>query len=163
MQECLFRVARHWRRVRVMEHPNAYARKVLVNLALDEGRHRTRYRAELASSGSSPVEEREDEAAVRAFVRVETNADLTSALGELAPRQRVTLVFRYFDDMSEAQVAEVMGCSVGTVKSTTSRALERLRDIVERPMTPQATVDDSTENASTENTDTETKEGSITR
>ena len=61
---------------------------------------------------------------------VETTTDLTNALGELAPRQRVALVLRYFDDLSEAQVAELMGCSVGTVKSTTSRALERLRAIV---------------------------------
>ena len=127
VQECLFRVARRWPRVRVMEHPTAYARKVLVNLALDEGRRRTRHRAELAPSTA----EREDEAAVRVLGWVETNTDLTNALGALAPRQRVALVLRYFDDLSEAQVAELMGCSVGTVKSTTSRALERLRAIVD--------------------------------
>jgi RNA polymerase sigma-70 factor (sigma-E family) len=133
VQECLFRVARHWPRVRAMDHPNAYARKVLVNLALDEGRRRTRHRSELARSGSPQVEEHEDEAAVRVLGWVETSTDMTRALGQLAPRQRVTLVLRYFDDLSEAQVADVMGCSVGTVKSTTSRALERLRDVVERP------------------------------
>jgi len=48
-------------------------------------------------------------------------------------------MLRYFDDLSEAQVAEVMGCSVGTVKSTTSRALQRLRSIVE-PHSPPATT-----------------------
>ena len=162
VQECLFRVARHWPRVRGMEHPNAYARKVLVNLALDEGRRRTRHRSELATSGSAAVEEREDEAAVRVFGWVETNTDLTSALAELAPRQRVALVLRSFDDMSEAQVAEVMGCSVGTVKSTTSRALERLRATVEHPVTPRAT-DAPTGYGSTANGSTETKEGSTTR
>ena len=54
---------------------------------------------------------------------VEDNTDLTRALADLAPRQRATLVLRYFEDLSEAQVADAMGCSVGTVKSTTSRAL----------------------------------------
>jgi RNA polymerase sigma factor (sigma-70 family) len=58
---------------------------------------------------------------------VETTSELVDALGALAPRQRATLVLRYFEDLSEAQVAEIMGCSAGTVKSTTSRALERLR------------------------------------
>jgi RNA polymerase sigma-70 factor (sigma-E family) len=158
VQECLFRVARRWPRVRAMEHPGAYARKVLVNLALDEGRRRTRQKSELTLSGTRADEEHEDEAAVRVLGWVETNTDLTSALGRLAPRQRVTLVLRYFDDLSEAQVAEVMGCSVGTVKSTSSRALQRLRDMVERPAPHRAGAADHVTRE-----DTETKEGSITR
>jgi RNA polymerase sigma-70 factor (sigma-E family) len=131
VQECLFRVARQWPRIRAMEYPTAYARKVLVNLALDEGRRRTRHRDELGRAGAHPVEEREDEGAVRVLGGVESSTDLTNALGQLAPRQRVTLVLRYFEDLSEVQVAEVMGCSVGTVKSTTSRALQRLRGLVD--------------------------------
>ncbi len=154
VQECLFRVARRWPRVRVMAHPAAYARKVLVNLALDEGSRRTRHRAELAPSHV----EREDEAAVRVLGWVETNTDLTNTLGELAPRQRVALVLRYFDDLSEAQVAELMGCSVGTVKSTTSRALERLRAIVEA-----SAHDTDTKDTDPDTKDTDTKEGSIAR
>ena len=63
-------------------------------------------------------------------------------------------MLRYFDDLSEAQVAEVMGCSVGTVKSTTSRALERLRVIVD----PPSPGDDGRERQ----TEIRNKEGSVT-
>jgi RNA polymerase sigma-70 factor (sigma-E family) len=132
VQECLFRVARRWPRVRRMDYPTAYARRVLVNLALDGERRRTRDRAELGRSGMSHPVEHEDDAAVRVLGRVETTTDLTKALGNLAPRQRAVLVFRYVYDLSEAQVAEVMDCSVGTVKSTSSRALHRLRVAVDR-------------------------------
>lgn len=133
VQECFFKVARRWPRVRKMERPAAYARTVLVHLALDEGKRRSRRRAELAEAAATPLAQYEDDAAVRVLGRVEAGADLMQALGELPPRQRVAVVLRYFEDLSEAQVAEAMGCSVGTVKSTTSRALERLRTVVELP------------------------------
>ena len=133
VQECLFKVARRWPRVRKMDHPAAYARTVLVHLALDEGKHRKRRRAELAEAAAVPLEQHEDDAAIRVLGRVEASADLMQALGALPPRQRVALVLRYFEDLSEADVAETMGCSVGTVKSTTSRALDRLRGVVEVP------------------------------
>jgi RNA polymerase sigma-70 factor (sigma-E family) len=133
VQECLLRVARRWPRVRKMDHPTAYARTVLVHLALDEGKHRTRRRAELAEAAAAPLDQHQDDAAVGVLGRVEVSADLMQALGELPPRQRVALVLRYFEDLSEADAAEAMGCSVGTVKSTTSRALDRLRTLVEAP------------------------------
>ena len=133
VQECLFRVARRWPRVRKMDHPTAYARTVLVHLTLDEGTRRTRRRAELRHDGAAGFDEHEDDAAVSVLGRVEASADLVHALGNLPPRQRITLVLRYFEDLSETEVAEAMGCSVGTVKSTTSRALERLRHVIDRP------------------------------
>jgi RNA polymerase sigma-70 factor (sigma-E family) len=135
VQECLFRVARRWPRVRAMEHPHAYARRILVNLALDGARGRYRRGAELNPADHRSVTDREDEAAARALGEVDTTSELRNALAELAPRQRAALVLRYFEDLSEAQVAEAMGCSVGTVKSTTSRALERLRHHLDVPST----------------------------
>ena len=150
VQECLFRVARRWPRVRRMEHPAAYARKVLVNLALDGTGRRTRARAELvAGTGAGCAVEHEDEAAGRVLGRVETTTDLGRALGDLAPRQRAVLVLRYLYDLSEADVADVMGCSVGTVKSTASRALQRLRVAAGRAESLTSTA--------------ENPEGSITR
>jgi DNA-directed RNA polymerase specialized sigma24 family protein len=107
---------------------------MLVHLALDEGKRRTRRRAELSEAAAVPLDQREDDAAVRVLGRVEASADLMQALAGLPPRQRVALVLRYFEDLSEADVAEAMGCSVGTVKSTTSRALERLRGVVDVPV-----------------------------
>jgi RNA polymerase sigma-70 factor (sigma-E family) len=129
VQECLLRVARRWPRVRKMDHPTAYARTVLVHLALDEGKHRTRRRAELAEAAAAPLDQHQDDAAVGVLGRVEVSADLMQALGELPPRQRVALVLRYFEDLSEAQTAATLCCSVGTVKSQAAHGLARLREI----------------------------------
>ena len=131
VQECLFKVARRWPRVKKMERPVAYARTVLIHLALDEGKRRSRRRRELGPEATGLLEAHRDDAAAHILGRVETSTDLLGVLGELPPRQRAALVLRYYDDLSEAEVADVMGCSVGTVKSTTSRALGRLRREVE--------------------------------
>jgi RNA polymerase sigma factor (sigma-70 family) len=111
-----------------MEHRRAYARKVLVNLALDASGPRQRAQSELGEGAGHQLAQHADDRAVLLFGRIEVGADLIRALGALAPRQRATLVLRYFEDMSEAQVADLMGCSLGTVKSTAARALERLRE-----------------------------------
>jgi RNA polymerase sigma-70 factor (sigma-E family) len=126
VQECLFRVARRWPRVRRMDHPGAYARRVLVNLALRGSKRRARDRSELQWPGDA-LADRQDDVAQRALTSVESAAQLVDALGELSERQRTALVLRYFLDLSEPEVAKAMGCSVGTVKSTSSRALERVR------------------------------------
>jgi RNA polymerase sigma-70 factor (sigma-E family) len=123
VQECLLRVARKWPRVRTMEHPVAYARKILINLALDGADRRSRRKNEL-SAGRPELGGDAQEDATR---DLEARSELTAALRRLPPRQRAVLVLRYFQDLSEAQVAETLGCSVGTVKSTASRGLERLR------------------------------------
>jgi RNA polymerase sigma-70 factor (sigma-E family) len=127
VQECLFEIAKRWPRVRAMEHPAAYARRILVNLALGGAKRRSRHRAELDWEGRRLGGEPSDDAAERTLGLVDTTCELVDALRGLAPRQRAVLGLRYFDDLSEAQVAEILGCSVGTVKSTTSRGLDRLR------------------------------------
>ena len=136
VQECLLTVARRWPRVRRMEHPRAYARRVLVNLALDDRRHRARRRQELAAMGTA-VEPGADED--RRIAGVEIRRDLVDALATLPPRQRAVLVLRYFEDLPEAQVATVLGCSVGTVKSTASRGLARLQTSLEPEPTKERT------------------------
>ncbi len=124
VQDCLLSVARRWPRVRRMEHPRAYARRVLVNLALDGRGRRARRRQELEAPASALEREAGDDPRIAG---VEARRDLVDALAALPPRQRAVLVLRYFEDLTEAQVATVLGCSVGTVKSTASRGLARLQ------------------------------------
>jgi len=61
--------------------------------------------------------------------RVAVRATLRQALLRLTPSQRAVLVLRYFEDRTEAETADVLGVSVGTVKSQTSRALDRIRAV----------------------------------
>jgi len=125
VQECLLKVARRWPRVRGMAQPRAYARRILINLALDGARGRARRRGELDATPGDADEPSQD-----LLVGFETRAELLDALGRLTPRQRAVLVLRYFNDLTEAQTAEVLGCSSGTVKSNTSRGLARLREVL---------------------------------
>ena len=129
VQECLFRVARRWYRVRSMEHPYAYARQDpgQPDPRRGQGPDAPQFGAGRRRVAVKTVTTRRP---ARALAEVDAAAELVDALGRLAPRQRAALVLRYFEDLSEAQTAEAMGCSVGTVKSTTSRALERLRQVL---------------------------------
>jgi RNA polymerase sigma-70 factor (sigma-E family) len=122
VQECLFKVARRWPRVRTMDFPLAYARRILVNLAIDAASGRERRRVEL-SPATTIVEPMVDPLAAR-----QDRADLLDALAELPVRDRAVLVLRYFNDLTEQQAADVLGCAPGTVKSRSARVLARLRD-----------------------------------
>ena len=118
VQETLFKVASKWPRVCRMENPVAYARRILVNEALHGRAKRSRSRAEL--NATAPPETASDEAPL------DMHDELVDALAALPPRQRAALVLRYFLDLPEAEVAAALGCSLGTVKSSTSRGLKRL-------------------------------------
>jgi RNA polymerase sigma-70 factor (sigma-E family) len=134
VQECLLKVARRWPRVRRMEQPQAYARRILVNLTLDGARRRAQRRREL-EPGMPPIL-----SAIDPLQTLETRAELLEALGQLHERQRAVLVLRYFNDLTEAQVADVLGCSPGTVKSSASRGLARLREALQPvPLQPRST------------------------
>jgi RNA polymerase sigma-70 factor (sigma-E family) len=129
VQECFFEIARRWPRVHSMEYPAAYARRILVNNALDGAKRRNRHRSELDDLGHPPAADISDATAERELELAGTKSDLIDALQKLAPTQRAVLVLRYFVDLSEAQIAETLGCTVGTVKSTSARALDRLRQM----------------------------------
>ena len=118
VQETLFKVAKRWPKVSRMDHPAAYARRILVNLALKEKPTRSRRRAELGEAlpGDLPGHD----------VAFEANDELHAALMALPPRQRAVLVLRYFLDLPESEGATALECALGTVKSTASRGLARL-------------------------------------
>jgi len=120
VQETLFKVAARWPRACRMESPVAYARRILVNLALRGSSKRSRNRAELKAT--PPVE------TAATAARLDIHDELFDALAALPPRQRAVLVLRYFLDLPEAEVAAALGCSLGTVKSSTSRGLKRLEE-----------------------------------
>jgi RNA polymerase sigma-70 factor (sigma-E family) len=130
VQETLLRVARHWPKVRAMEYPAAYARRVLVNVALDGAERRARRAGELAASDGDGATGLADIRAQRDLYGVDAQQELRGALGALTARQRAIILLRYWEDLPEADVAEILGCSVGTVKSTASRGLARLRAII---------------------------------
>lgn len=133
VQECLLKLARRWPRIRRMDQPRAYARRVLVNLAVDGARGRARRRGELEPEALASA------IAVDPLPALEARAELLQALGQLPARQRAVLVLRYFNDLTEAQVAEVLGCAPGTVKSSASRGLARLRAALQPvPLQPRS-------------------------
>jgi RNA polymerase sigma-70 factor (sigma-E family) len=121
VQETLLKVAKRWPKVRRMEHPIAYARRILVNLALDGAARRSRSRLEL--TGEAPPDR---PGAPGDSGAVELHDELLSALAQLPLRQRSVIVLRYFLELPEAEVAAALKCSLGTVKSTASRGLARL-------------------------------------
>jgi RNA polymerase sigma-70 factor (sigma-E family) len=131
VQETFIRIARRWDRVRAMDHPVAYARRVLVNLAVTEAERRSRQRAELTPQPS--WSESADQTAARALNEVEDLAEFRWALAKLPPRERAVLVLRYWADLPTAEVAAILGCSTGTVKSSASRGAARLARVLPQP------------------------------
>ncbi len=108
-QNALISVARHWERVVAGGAPDAYVRRALYRQHVSWWRRNRMLRVE-----PRPVPPDRD---VPDFApNVALAVSVRQALGRLAPRQRAALVLRYFEDLSEVEAAEVLGCSVGTVK-----------------------------------------------
>jgi RNA polymerase sigma-70 factor (sigma-E family) len=102
-----------WRRIE--GEPEPYVRKILVNTYASWWRRKW--------NGEQPTEQLPE----RPVADDAEPSDLWSAMGRLPRRMRAVVVLRYFEDLTEAQTAELLGCSVGTVKSQTSKALAKLR------------------------------------
>jgi RNA polymerase sigma-70 factor (sigma-E family) len=119
-QSAFSQLWRHWTRVSVMEAPEAYAHKVMLNTFLTW--RRRRWTAEISTERLvvSP-------ATTGGFATVDTREVLRHALRQLTTRQRAVITLRYFEDRSEAETAAIMGCTVGTVKSQASKAIAKLR------------------------------------
>lgn len=120
VQTALVKVWPHWVRVARAGDPDAYVRRVLLTTYLTW--RRRRWHGERAT-GQLPDRPAPGDPYADADVR----DALARLLPRLPPRQRAVLVLRFYEDLSEAQTAEVMSCAVGTVKSQTSKALATLR------------------------------------
>jgi RNA polymerase sigma-70 factor (sigma-E family) len=129
LQLAFERAYRHWPRVCRWGEPERYVRRILVNASNDLWRRAARRPERPLRPGDTAVAaDQADAVAERDF--------LMRALAALPPRQRAVVVLRYFDDLSEAEIADALGCSVGTVKSQVSRGVARLREVAEPEAEP---------------------------
>nr|WP_117212725.1 SigE family RNA polymerase sigma factor [Allorhizocola rhizosphaerae] len=117
VQQALIRVAQRWEAIR--DDPDPYVRRVIYTQHVSWWR---RHRADAVPSDRLPERSTSDPAH-----QISLRLSMREALARLAPRQRAVLILRYYEDLTEAQTAEVLGIAVGTVKSQTRDALARLR------------------------------------
>ncbi len=118
VQAAITRLYVRWDRVRGMEHTEAYARTILVREFLSEQRSGWARRVSL----DVPVPD-----TAGRVPDTETMLDMRAALAGLPPRQRATLVLRFYCDLNVDQTAALLGCSAGTVKSQTAKGIDALR------------------------------------
>ena len=129
VQDTLVKAYQHWPRVRQADRPDAYVRRILLNEA------RSRWRRRERTVPVSRFPEGREPVAPDASDEIARRAGLLQALLVLPLRQRATVILRYLEGMSERETAAVLGCSEGTVKSQSSRALGTLRSFLDRTET----------------------------
>ncbi len=122
LQAALERMLRHRRRI--VGDPEGYLRRTLYNLAADGWRQQRAWQRPLRLlRGAASA------AGADAVAQVDQRDTLIRLLSQLPPRQRAVIVARYWEQLSEAETAQALGCSPGTVKSAASRGLRRLRGL----------------------------------
>jgi len=127
-QEVLTRAYSRWGRIGGLDRPDLYVRKMMLNEYLS-WRRRSARQVPVDTGTLEPASVASDHA--QRYVERE---GLLAELGKLSRRQRAVLVLRYYEDRDDAEIAELLGCSRGTVRSHASRALAALRvDITHGP------------------------------
>lgn len=121
-----------WSRVRRADDPVAYLRMMAVNAALANARKASNRR-------ERPTDQLPERRVDAGADRVVERQGLWAAVTALPPRQRAVVVLRYYEDLSEAEIAQVLGCAPGTVKSQASAALKTLRSHVEQSVPDRET------------------------
>jgi RNA polymerase sigma-70 factor (sigma-E family) len=120
VQDTLERVCLNWRRVRKAEQPDAYVRKMLVNQHLSWWRRKRNREVVVSAVTETPVPDPSS--------AVDDRDQVWKLLSGLPNRQRAVLALRFYADLDDAGIAEILGCSTGTVRSHASRALALLRE-----------------------------------
>ncbi|SCE71650.1 RNA polymerase sigma-70 factor, sigma-E family [Micromonospora purpureochromogenes] len=122
VQDTMVRVQLNWRRVARADSPERYVRRMLTNQYVDWRRgswmRRVLLRGEPEESAPPATDHAQDAV---------DRDQVWSLLARLPRRQRASLVLRYYEDLPDAEIAEILGCAVGTVRSSISRALATLR------------------------------------
>ncbi|WP_436524922.1 SigE family RNA polymerase sigma factor [Actinoplanes sp. HUAS TT8] len=122
VQETMLRVQLHWWRVARSDAPDSYVRRILTNQFI-ESRRTSWWRRVLLRADPDPV-------AASTSDHAAENAErdrVWSLLAGLPRRQRAALVLRYYEDLPDQEIADILGCAVGTVRSAISRGLDALR------------------------------------
>lgn len=125
VQNAITRLYVHWRKARAADNLDAYVRTIVVRTFLNEQRTGWFSRTRVVDA---PPEE-----AAPPGPDVETSQVLHAALGRVPPKQRAVLVLRFLLDQPVTVVADMLGCSIGTVKSQTSHGLAALRKHLDNP------------------------------
>jgi RNA polymerase sigma-70 factor (sigma-E family) len=132
LQTALARLVRVWDRVSQAGEVDAYLRRVLVNAHVSRGRRLWRR--------EQPTETPPDRPARDPYSTLDERDRLRRALAGLSPGERRAVVLRHVEDLPEAEVARLLGCSVGTVKSQSARGLAKLRRTLEVAADPLSTL-----------------------
>ncbi len=127
VQTALARTALAWRRVERKDDPEGYVRRAVLRTYLNSRRGRRAHELPVADvpdvAAAAPLPGRDN----AAEAAVDERDAMWRALARLAPGQRAVLVLRYYEHLSEAEIAAALGCSTGTVKSQAAKGLARLR------------------------------------
>ena len=118
-QQTLVQAYRSWDKVSRADHPDAYLRRMMTNLYVSGQRPRSRRLELLTDTPPEPAR--------AAGPGPDAGRELWPHVASLPPRQRAVIVLRYYEQLSEREIAEALGCSTGNVKSTAHRALKALR------------------------------------
>jgi RNA polymerase sigma-70 factor (sigma-E family) len=127
VQEVWLSTAQRWPQIRTMEYPAAYVRRSLINRALRHGSDPSVQGAKSTNRETIEFDEHEDARHEQNLSLIDTRSEITWLLGTLTRNQRAVIVLRYFEDLSEQEIADQLGWPIGTVKSTASRAIDRLQ------------------------------------
>ena len=125
VQSALVKASLRWRRIVAKGHPEPYVRTVLYREHVSSWRRR-----KVAEVLAAELPEPRRPTAPDFVDELAESDSIRAALLRLPPRQRAVLVLRYFEDRPEGEVAAMLGCSVGTVRSHNARGLARLRQVV---------------------------------
>lgn len=142
VQTTLERMHKHWRRIERRDAPEVYARRVMINEIVASGR-RQRFREVPLGHAPEPAAPAWSARGIGSGPPRDQVADpvvdrdaMWQALSTLPARMRAVVVLRFYEDLTEADTAALLDCSVGTVKSQTSRGLDRLRAALSDPPDP---------------------------